>query len=1514
MEINSTLKAAILFALILLTGQFAHATVYTWNWTNGISPDFLWSDGNNWSPVGVPGAADSLIYNSVNSGGLCIAPGPGLNIAGGGQTQIISGNFNGIVDSKFGGTIGTVIFSNLQSSYQNILITNNSTLTITNGFTLGNGVAAATGGITPGSGGIDYGATGGFVTIAGTNATLLMNNTNENLWVTEGSATSSSAISMSLDMSALDNFNATINRILVGVPAVNRPGGIIYLAATNNITAEFQTTGVLTSDTVGTGAIVVADSTSNGGSAADDLYLGLVNTISADTIAVGRQKQQHGLIAFNPNLLGPQIPTVTLQGFSAPQAQIWDIGDGVANSGTDTTIGAMDFTLGIVNASVSNIYVGKGPTAGTGNNASTGTLTFGAGKINASSLYIGYHNNTSLPHGNGTVTVNTNSTITNYATLVVSNNLYLTYAIPTAPAATGSSGTLNIAGGAVWANNITSATNGLSMINMTAGTLVISNYAGTLSAPISNLFLAGTVQLSIAGSVPEMVTSNLSINGPVTVNIAALPPILQYPAQFPLMKYLSTFAGDPTQVTVGGLPGGSPAYQGTISNNVANSSIDLVLTTGPVISGVDTWVGAVNSNWDTITLNWLNGSSPIAFATGTPVLFNDSAEDANVNITVNVSPAQVAVSNSLMAYTFSGPGGIGGPGALIKAGTNTLLITNTGNNTFSGGVIISNGTVQFGNGGANGNLPGNGAPIMDNGTLILAQSPNVNLSSPITGSGSVVQNGSNALDLTGSNSYAGITLVDSGTLLLDGWLDGGLLTNAPGTTIGGNGTNLGPFTVAGIVNPGDVNAIGTLTAGNGLTLAPSAVGYFDLNPNNPTTGSGVNDLLQVTGNLNVNNNTIWANIQGVPFPGSSWQVISYTGNLNGTLNPVLAGTHFTGTVSTSQAGTVYASITGGSGANLKWASTNSGVWDNSTSNWFNFSTSGRDFFASGDNVQFDDSVANAMTNITLATGVAVYPNAVTNISSVNNYTISGPGTIAGTATLVKAGGSILTINTTNSFSGGASILSGTLRSGSATALGTGTTTVSGGATLDVDGSDLGNLQVQASGAGVNGQGAIVNSGAQQINALKFLTLLGDTTFGGPIRWDVRGSGAILQANGSPVTITKIGTNQNAVVACTASDVNLENLVIQQGSFAIQTTTTQFGDPNGLITVYSNANLEVWGLTAGLNKNILLQDGGQIWSENNQTTISGTIFLTNNLLAQNVPGTGIITNDANGTGYSLVIASTITGPGNLLKTGTGTTELTGANTYTGGTTVAQGILLLAGSIPTTTNINVVAGAVLDASLVSPWSLAPGQTLLGGGTINGSVTVPSGATLAPGTPGGTGTLTISNGVTLAGTTIIKIAAGSNDMVSSPVSGVGSIALGGTLIISNIGNVAPTNGQTFTLFSTPTLSGSFASVQAPPPGAGLAWNTANLSVNGTITVIPGALPLAFNAPSFASNAITISGKGGTANDLYYVLTSTNLALPISKWTPIITNNFDSGGNFSYTATNVSSGTQRFYIIEQP
>jgi autotransporter-associated beta strand protein len=581
----------------------------------------------------------------------------------------------------------------------------------------------------------------------------------------------------------------------------------------------------------------------------------------------------------------------------------------------------------------------------------------------------------------------------------------------------------------------------------------------------------------------------------------------------------------------------------------------------------------------------------------------------------------------------------------------------------------------------------------------------------------------------------------------------------------------------------------------------------------------------------------------------------------------------------------------------------------------------KDFFGAGDNVQFDDSVPAVQTNLTIAAGVAVYPSLITNISSLNNFTIGGAGTIGGTAALVKDGSSTLTINTTNSFSGGVTVLNGILRAGSGTALGStaGTATIDSGATFDDNAQNMGAEQFIVFGAGVGGNGALVNDSATaQESAFQKVTLAGDTTFGGISRWDMRNSSPVpvLNTQGTPCNITKVGTNQVSLVGCNCSDNNLENINVVSGTFAIQTSSTQYGDPNGFVTVSSNAQIEVWGLTAGLDKNILLLDGGQIWSENNQTIISGTVFLTNNA-ANTAPGTGIVTNDANGTGNSLVLSSTITGPGNLLKTGAGTTELTAANTYTGGTTVAAGTLQVdaGASISTSTNFTIASGATLDVSQISPWSISAGQTLSGSGTVNGSVTISAGATIAPGTPTATGTLTIADGVTLSGNTIMKLngLTGASDTLSSP--GGGNIVLAGSLVISNLNNVAPKIGQTFTLFSTPALSGNFATILPATPGAGLLWSTNNLALNGTITVVAGVATLNFTgAVAHSGNVVSLSGTGGTPGDVYYVLTTTNLALPLVDWTPIATNNFDSTGAFSYSVTNTGTGTGHFYTLEQP
>lgn len=875
-----------------------------------------------------------------------------------------------------------------------------------------------------------------------------------------------------------------------------------------------------------------------------------------------------------------------------------------------------------------------------------------------------------------------------------------------------------------------------------------------------------------------------------------------------------------------------------------------MLTSGPVVTGVDVWNGTVNSNWDMSTLNWTNLGVATMFNTGDAVQFDDTAHGStNVNLTTNLSPSALIVSNFNLAYTFSGPGGITGSSGLAKSGTNTLTFVNAGTNTFAGGITINAGTVQFGNGGTVGNLPANNQPITDNGNLILNFSNNTTVQNAISGTGNFRLNGAGVVSLTASNGYSGATVVNAGSLMVDNFIGGGgSLSNAVGTVLGGTGTNLGPLNASGIINPGDVKAIGTYSVVGDATLYSGANPTFDLNATDPTMGNNVNDLLQVAGNLTLNNNTLSVAIRGLPQTGMTYDVMTYSGSLTGSFNPVAGGTHYAAAVDTvSVANQVNVIITGTSGANLKWNSTSSGTWDSAAQNWSNLGTSLPDYFYSGDTVLFDDSVANVATNISIGSGVVVYPAGITNISTAS-YTIGGAGSIGGTTGIVKDGPGTLTLNNASSFTGEVDVNGGTLKTGSGTALGTTAagTVIASGATLDVNGQNLGSELVTVGGAGMGGAGALVNSGAQQVNAFRNVTLTSDTTFGGTGRWDIRGGSATLQTLGSPVNITKVGTNQVSLVACVCNDANLENLNILQGIFAIQTSSTQFGDPNGFITISSNAVLDVYNLPAGLTKNIVLPGGGQIFSENGSTTISGTVTLTN------AGGAGIFTNQS---GTTLIVNSAITGPGNLVKRGAGTTQLAAANDFSGTTTADGGTLAIiaAGALANSTMVSVSSGAILDVTAIAPWNLAAGQTLQGSGTVNGDETVPAGSTIMPGSATATGVLTNPGNVILQGSTVIKLnaAGATNDVL---VAGT-SLTLGGTLTLTNISGTLA-GGTSYQIFNSASYSGTFTSVSPATPGPNLVWNTSNLATTGVISLVSTANPNPTNITTTVSgNQLTLS-----------------------------------------------------------
>jgi len=204
---------------------------------------------------------------------------------------------------------------------------------------------------------------------------------------------------------------------------------------------------------------------------------------------------------------------------------------------------------------------------------------------------------------------------------------------------------------------------------------------------------------------------------------------------------------------------------------------------------------------------------------------------------------------------------------------------------------------------------------------------------------------------------------------------------------------------------------------------------------------------------------------------------------------------------------------------------------------------------------------------------------------------------------------------------------------------------------------------------------------------------------------------------------------------------------------------------------------------------------------------------------------------------------------------------------------------------------------------------GGTLGGTGIITGAVTVNSGGALAPGNS--LGTLTISNNLTLVAgsTTFMQIQHSplTNDMVKIS----GTLTAGGTLNVTNIGAGAFANGDTFKLFNVVGYSGSFTGFVLPPLMGNLVWNTNTLKNSGTLSVVALAPPRISGIQINGTNLV-MSGSGGASLWPYFLLASTNLALPAAQWMSVASNQFDMDGNFAVTNAVNPSWPQTFYRLE--
>jgi autotransporter-associated beta strand protein len=262
-----------------------------------------------------------------------------------------------------------------------------------------------------------------------------------------------------------------------------------------------------------------------------------------------------------------------------------------------------------------------------------------------------------------------------------------------------------------------------------------------------------------------------------------------------------------------------------------------------------------NGNWDTLTANWksLVSGGTTTYLENNLTAFDDSATGGSpitVTLTGNHSPS-VLTNNSTKNYVLAGGFAIAG-GSLVKDGSGRFTIDNGGANGFTG-VLVNNGTLQVGNGDTNGSL--GASNVTNHGVLAFNRMDTMSVSNLISGSGSVIQNGSGTLALSAANTYVGSTTVSTGTLalvepgdlsasalitisngaILDATGRGNqTLTLNSGKTLKGSGSVNGKLNAlpGSTLNPGDT--IGTLTVQSNVMLAGTLV--MELNRTNAQTG------------------------------------------------------------------------------------------------------------------------------------------------------------------------------------------------------------------------------------------------------------------------------------------------------------------------------------------------------------------------------------------------------------------------------------------------------------------------------------------------------------------------------------------------------------------------------------------------------------------------------------------------------------------------------------------------------
>ncbi|QQE12264.1 autotransporter-associated beta strand repeat-containing protein [Planctomycetota bacterium] len=345
----------------------------------------------------------------------------------------------------------------------------------------------------------------------------------------------------------------------------------------------------------------------------------------------------------------------------------------------------------------------------------------------------------------------------------------------------------------------------------------------------------------------------------------------------------------------------------TLDGNISGTSGLVKNDSGTLtLSGSNTYSGGT-----TLSVGGITIGSDNAISTGSLTVSGVSELSAGIS---SVTLANAVTLNDDLTITGDNDltldGVISGTSGLTKEGISTLTLT--GQNTYSGGTDINEGTVVASGGNAIidsgtvtladvdgatlqldadetiGSLVGGGSTggevSLQSNTLTVGDENDATYAGVISGTGDFIKEGSGTLVLShNDNTYTGDTTVNEGILIINGNMASANMNVANGAMLAGVMSLAGNYNNAGRMSPG--NSPGTMAIGGNLTLTGTSVYDMEIES---TAGAGVgNDLIDVDGTADVDGTLNVIGLPGyTPTDGDTFTILESDGGVSGTFSSI----------------------------------------------------------------------------------------------------------------------------------------------------------------------------------------------------------------------------------------------------------------------------------------------------------------------------------------------------------------------------------------------------------------------------------------------------------------------------------------------------------------------------------------------------------------------------------------------------------------------------------------------------